>query len=192
MFYLRIKYFVYSRLFRFFFKRKFKIFGKNIRIIFPLQFYGLQNIIIHDNVTIAYKAYISALPLTGEKECILEIGAGVKIGNFSHIFSTKEIRIEKNVLIADKVYISDNLHSYKDINVPVINQGLKQLSTVTIGEGSWIGENVCIIGSKIGKNCVIGVNSVVTRDIPDYCVAVGAPARVIKQYNLEKKVWEKV
>jgi acetyltransferase-like isoleucine patch superfamily enzyme len=62
---------------------------------------------------------------------------------------------------------------------------------VEIGSGSWIGENACIIGAKVGENSVIGANSVVTKDIPDYCVAVGIPARVIRKYNREKKVWEK-
>lgn len=50
-----------------------------------------------------------------------------------------------------------------------------------IGEGSWIGENVCVCGANIGKHCVIGANSVVTKDIPDYSVAVGCPARIIKK-----------
>lgn len=54
----------------------------------------------------------------------------------------------------------------------------------------WIGEGVCIIGAKIGKNVVVGANAVVTKDIPDYCVVVGQPARIIKRYNLQKQIWE--
>lgn len=50
---------------------------------------------------------------------------------------------------------------------------------MVIGEGSWLGENVCVIGANIGKHCVIGANSVVTKDIPDYSIAVGAPAKII-------------
>jgi acetyltransferase-like isoleucine patch superfamily enzyme len=61
-----------------------------------------------------------------------------------------------------------------------------------IGEGSWLGENVCVIGASIGKHCVIGANSVVTKDIPDYSVAVGIPAKVIKKYNFNKCEWEKI
>jgi len=61
-----------------------------------------------------------------------------------------------------------------------------------IGEGSWIGTKVSIIGSvRIGKHCVIGANSVVTKDIPDFSVAVGAPAKVIKRYDFERKEWIK-
>jgi acetyltransferase-like isoleucine patch superfamily enzyme len=49
---------------------------------------------------------------------------------------------------------------------------------------------VSIIGANVGKNSVIGANSVVTSDIPDYSVAVGAPAKVIKRFNQDTKRWE--
>lgn len=81
------------------------------------------------------------------------------------------------------MYITDCDHEYRDINVPVIDQGIVQRGQmVSIGEGSYIGINAVIVGDvKIGKHCVIGANSVVTKDVPDYCVAVGSPARVIKK-----------
>jgi acetyltransferase-like isoleucine patch superfamily enzyme len=120
------------------------------------------------------------------------IGDGSCIGNFNHIYATKSIVIGKNVLTADKVYISDNLHGYEDISLPILHQPIKQIGTVIIGDGSWLGENVCVIGAKIGVNCVIGANSVVTKDIPDYCVAVGSPAKIIKRYCFEKQEWLKV
>lgn len=65
----------------------------------------------------------------------------------------------------------------------MIDQGIVQEGqTVTIGDGSYIGINAVIVGNvRIGKHCVIGANSVVTKDVPDYCVAVGSPARVIKK-----------
>ena len=64
---------------------------------------------------------------------------------------------------------------------------------IEIGEGTWIGINAVIVGNiRIGKHCVIGANSVVTKDIPDYCVAVGIPVRVIREYNRVSKKWESV
>ena len=77
------------------------------------------------------------------------------------------------------------MHGYENTKIPVKHQPLKQLKEVTIGEGSWIGENVCIIGASVGKNSVVGANSVVTNDIPPFSVAVGSPARVIKEYRGE-------
>ena len=64
---------------------------------------------------------------------------------------------------------------------------------VLIGDDTWIGTNVVIAGTiKIGKHCVIGANAVVTHNVPDYCVVVGNPARIIKKYNTESNQWERV
>ena len=161
------------------------------RIIFPLQLDGKKNIYIGKHITINYKSWLAALPLTGEKaELVIE--DGTIIGHFAHVYATNSIYIEKKVLIADKVYISDNLHGYENHELPIMEQPIVQKEPVIIGEGSWIGENVCIIGASVGKHCVIGANAVVTKNIPDYCVAVGSPAKVIKKYNEETECWEKV
>ena len=144
---------------------------------------GHKNIEIRENVYIAHGGWI--VSKGGE----ILIDSNASIGRFSHIISTRSIHIDKSALIAEHVYISDNLHEFIDINIPIKDQPLRQLKDVTIGEGSWIGENVCIIGASVGKNSVVGANSVVTHDIPDYCVAVGAPAKVIKVFDAESRKW---
>ena len=174
-------------------KKRFASFGKNSCIGIPLRINGANRIYIGDNVSIHYLTWLACIPLTGVSgggKLIIEDGC--VIGDFNHIFSTFEIVLRKNVLTANHVYISDNQHCYEDINTPIVKQPIKQLSKVEIGEGSWIGENVCIMGCSIGKGCVIGANSVVTHDIPDYCIAVGAPAKIIKKYDFDTKIWIKV
>lgn len=156
----------------------------------PLKINGTRNIHIDRNVRIAYKTWLAAMPYTGDKARLC-IEAGTRIGHFNHIYATQSILIEKNVLTADKVYISDNIHSYTNIDLPIKDQPILQKKAVVIGEDSWLGENVCVIGACIGKHCVIGANSVVTKDIPDYCVAVGAPARIIKRYNFTTNTWQR-
>ena len=86
------------------------------------------------------------------------------------------------------MYITDCDHEYRSVDIPVIDQGIVQRGQkVSIGKGSYIGINAVIVGNvKIGKHCVIGANSVVTKDVPDYCVAVGSPARVIKNIKSKK------
>ena len=168
---------------------RFAEFGYHSTIFSPLRIDGANRIKIGNNVSIQYKSWLASIPLTGSSKSELIIEDGCIIGNFNHIYSTQSIRIHKNVLTADKVYISDNLHAYEDITTPVMYQGIRQNGVVEIGEGTWLGENVCVLGVKIGKHCVIGANSVVTKDIPDYCVAVGSPARVIKKYDFERKIW---
>jgi acetyltransferase-like isoleucine patch superfamily enzyme len=191
MLYNSVKNKLYAIFFKLIYGHFFKKFGNHSKIVFPLSINGMKNISIGKDVYVAYRSWLAALPLTGEAVCELVIGKGTCIGNFNHIYATKSIVIGENVLTADKVYISDNLHEYEDITFPIIHQPIKQIASVVIGDGTWIGENACVIGVKIGKNCVIGANSTVTKDIPDYCVAVGSPAKVIKRYCLESKMWYK-
>lgn len=174
------------------YKFQFGKIGKRSRIRNPLRVDGKKNIFIFDNVLISDYTWLASLPLTGVEKSKLVFQNNCIIGNFNHIYCTNSIIFEKGVLTADKVYISDNLHKYSDISTPIYKQPIKQLNKIVIGEGSWIGENVCIIGASIGKQSVIGANSVVTKDIPDYCVAVGSPAKVIKKYNFETQKWEKI
>lgn len=152
---------------------------------------GHSRIFIGSKVYINDRGWLACEPLTGDKHAKLSIGDGTYIGRFCHIYATANIEIGKKVLMADKVYISDNLHSYENIELPVMDQPIKQTKAVSIGDGAWLGENVCVIGASVGRNTVIGANSIVTKDIPDLCVAVGSPAMIIKRYNSETKMWQK-
>lgn len=112
----------------------------------------------------------------------VKIGKGSEIGERCRISITNSLEIGDKVLLSPNVYITDCDHEYRNIDIPVIDQGIVQKGQkVLIGDGSYIGINSVIVGNvKIGKHCVIGANSVVTKDVPDYCVVVGSPARVIK------------
>ncbi len=184
-----------SILYRFFIypfhKIYFAQFGSRSKIIAPNSIEFPKNIFIGSNVLIRKFAWLAANPLTGNKNCKLIIGDGTYIGNYAHFYATSKIEIAKKVIIADRVYISDNSHGYKNINLPVIDQPITQLQEVLIDEGAWLGENVCIVGASVGKNSVIGANSVVTKNIPDYCIAVGMPAKVIKRYCFDRNDWFK-
>ena len=114
------------------------------------------------------------------------IGKNCSIEHFTWLFA-----IKKGVRLADNVFIADNTHHYSNIDIPIIKQGLDKLNPVEIGEYTWVGRNVCIMGCKIGRHCVIGAGSMVNKDIPDYCVVVGSPARIIKRYNPQSGQWEK-
>lgn len=161
--------------------------GTHLRIVNPLKIVNLNRISIGSNVNINAGGWLQA----HDEHSTLKIGSGSILGHFNHVYSYKQIHIGNNVLTADKVYISDCLHNYSDIETAIMFQDIKGLNSVSIGDNSWIGENVVVLGAKIGRNCVIGANSVVTKDIPDFSVAVGSPAKVIKKYNHTSKIWEK-
>ena len=121
----------------------------------------------------------------------LKISSNSTIGERSRITCDNYIEIGDNVLLGPNVFISDMSHEYKDVNIPICYQDIcKSKRKVIIGNDSWIGANVCILpGSVIGKHCVIGCNSVVNSTIPDYSVAVGAPAKVVKFYDFKQQKW---
>lgn len=96
------------------------------------------------------------------------------------------------VTLAQNITLSGLNHGFEDIHTPIRLQKVitKQ---ITVCDDVWIGSN-CVItaGVTIGKHSVIGAGSVVTKDIPEYCVALGNPARVIKKYNFETGNWDRV
>lgn len=129
----------------------------------------------------------------------IEIAEGATVSMYSRIASRGYIRIGRYVEMGPNCFIADFNHAYEDVSRPVKLQGNvftpreDNSPNVEIGDGSWLGTHVAIAGNvRIGKHCVIGANSVVTKDIPDYSVAVGMLAKVIKRYNFETKQWEKV
>ncbi len=173
------------------FSSNFKKFGNKSRIIYPAQITNPECIEIGDQILIAYKVRLEALKRDNiPPRLVIEDGA--RIGRFSVIACLRHVHIGKKVSIAEHVFISDNIHGYEDITLPIFDQPLVFKGKVCIGDNSWIGHNACIIGAQVGKHCVIGANSVVTKDIPDYCVAVGAPARVVKRYNIKQMEWQRV
>lgn len=172
------------------FSSNFKKFGRHSRIIYPMQIGNPQYIEIGDEILISYNVRLVALKRDNIPPCLV-IEDRTRVGRFSVIACLRHVHIGKRVSIAQNVFISDNIHGYEDITLPIFDQPLVFKGKVHIGDHSWIGHNACIIGAQIGKHCVIGANSVVTKDIPDYCVAAGVPARVVKRYNAIKMEWQR-
>jgi acetyltransferase-like isoleucine patch superfamily enzyme len=128
---------------------------------------------------------------TGEPLIVIEDNCHIGFGS---IISAKNgSYLERDVLVGQSVIIIDHNHKYDDIMVPVIKQGITSGGRIRIGQGSWIGRGAAIIAPKgdltIGRNCVVAVNSVVTRDVPDYCLVAGYPATIIRQYDPETQTW---
>ena len=111
----------------------------------------------------------------------LHLGAGTRIGSDAVISVARDVTVGRHVLVAARCYISDHGHRFSDPAVPVMHQGMDAPRAVTIKDGAWLGINVCILpGVTVGRNAVIGANSVVTQSVPDGAVVAGIPARVVR------------
>ncbi|MES2332701.1 MAG: acyltransferase [Bacteroidota bacterium] len=102
------------------------------------------------------------------------------------------VTIGNDVILAQNVVASGLNHGYEDIQLPISKQNINT-SAIVIEDECWIGANVVIVaGVTIGKHSVVAAGAIVTKDIPPYSVAVGNPARVIKQYDAAQGVWKKI
>ena len=123
----------------------------------------------------------------------ITICEGVSIGQGLHITSQDfNLTIGKGTIMSGNVVITNIDHEYQDITAPVDAQPLMSKDT-QVGENCFIGYGSFIqAGTKLGKHCVVGANSVVSGKYEDYSVLVGAPAKVVKRYCFEHKRWIKI
>lgn len=106
-----------------------------------------------------------------------EIGSNVTVGAFSIIGSAV---IGDNVLISSRVSIMSGKKQHGDLTGNVDSSHSPRYERISIGAGSWIGENAVVM-AEIGEKCIVSAGSVVTRKMPDNCLAVGNPARPLKR-----------
>jgi len=110
----------------------------------------------------------------------LIIGSYTAINAGCLITAMERVEIGSNVMLAPRVYILDVDHSFDRRDIPIAQQGYK-VQPVVIEDDVWVGAGAVITkGVRIGRGAIIGANSVVTRDVPQYAIAAGVPARVIK------------
>lgn len=167
--------------------REFAAFGERSVICYPpTTLMNVRFIRIGAGSVIGPHVALSAGMVPGQ-ECISDsvvvIGDRCLIGRGSGIVGHLSIEIGDDVWTGHHVYITDQNHGFDDPGRP-ISQQVQPERPVRIGAGSWIGHGSVILpGSDIGRNVVVGANSVVSGTIPDHSVAVGAPARVIRRVS---------
>lgn len=164
--------------------KKFASFGEGSLICFPsTALYGEESISIGHETLIGPYVSLSAGLAPGQKllsDQIVAIGNRVLIGRGSSIVGHLEIVVEDEVYFGPNVYITDQNHRLIDPEQAIGHQTAPE-RPVRIGWGSWLGTNTVVLpGVSIGSQVTVGAGSVVTSDLPDRCVAVGSPARVVE------------
>lgn len=166
--------------------RAFRAFGNGSAICFPITaLFGERYITIGADTIIGPYASVSAGVSPSHElgvDEVVTIGDRCLIGKGSGIVGHERVVIGDDVFTGHHVYITDANHGYEDPDLP-IGQQFAPPRPVSIGDGSWLGHGSIVLpGASIGRHVVVGAGSVVTGDLPDHCVAVGNPARVIRRY----------
>lgn len=148
-----------------------------------------KNVFVGNDTTILTASRIQLYPIGGKMPRIV-FGDRCYIGYHNTFLAAADIIIGDEVLMASNILISSENHSTDpESPTPYMDQPLKA-APVRIGDGTWLGERVMVMpGVTIGKRCVIGGGSIVTKDVPDYSIAVGSPAHVVKTYDFERHEW---
>jgi acetyltransferase-like isoleucine patch superfamily enzyme len=155
-------------------------FGRRTVLEPPIRLSGEGSMRIGDDVYVGAGSWLQVLD-GSEATVALEIGDGTNIVGACVISAARSVRVGRHVLMARNVYIADHMHGFEDQALPVIKQGIDRVRAVEICDGAWLGENVVIgPGVRIGVGAVVGANAVVLSDVPDYAVAAGVPARLIR------------
>jgi acetyltransferase-like isoleucine patch superfamily enzyme len=115
-------------------------------------------------------------------EARIEIGSGCFLNRNTMIAAYAEVVIGDHTMFANGCFVGDAEHRYDDLEIPITHQGFTTKGPVRIGSNCWLGVNCAVAsGVTIGERCVIGANSVVTKDLPPRTLAAGAPARPLKK-----------
>ena len=167
-------------------------FGQNVIIRHPHKIKIGDNVIIDDNVVLDAKGQDNNGIIIGDKVFIgrntilnckngdIILDDNVNIGFNSQIFSASSVKLGKNALIAAYCYMIGGTHKFNRLDVSPLEQE-RESKGIELKENIWLGSGVQVTdGTVIGRDCIIGTSAVVNSDIPDYSIAVGIPAKVIK------------
>ena len=166
--------------------KRFGAFGEGTMISFPWNtIYGERWMRIGRDTTVGPGVTLSVGMLPDQvpvSDPVLVIGDRCLINKGTAIVAHFAIEIGNDVFTGHNCYITDQNHGYEDLDQPIGAQTMPE-QPVRIGSGSWLGHGVIVLpGVTIGEHVTVAAGSVVTRDLPDRCVAVGSPARVVRRY----------
>jgi acetyltransferase-like isoleucine patch superfamily enzyme len=171
---------LWARISRPYWVRRFHTFGAESIIHRPGSIFGAHQIAIGSHSLILAGTYLSVETVAwGRTGPVLSIGDRVGIRPYCMISASQEIVIEDDVIIGAFTSLIDSDHTFAEGRPNVMHNSVAT-APIRIGRGTWLAERVAVLrGASIGRCCIIGANSVVRGELPDYSIAVGAPASVV-------------
>ncbi len=169
------------------------ILGKSITLRCPSRITLGEGVAIDDyglldasgtdaGITLGDHVIVSRNCVIQNKTAAVTIGDHTDIGCNTIISSSGGISIGKSVLIAGNCYIGGGRYITERLDLPMMRQGVYTKGAVTIGDDVWLGAGAIVLdGIQIGNGCIVGAGAVVTKNLPDYAVAIGVPAKVVRQ-----------
>jgi len=137
---------------------------------------GDEGLAIGDDVIIGRGAILQC------KAGAMRIGEKTSIGAGSVLCSMGGLKVGRSVMVAGGCEISGGQYHTERLDVPIAEQGIYTYGPVTIGDGTWLAMGVIVLDAvSVGRDCAVGAGAVVTKDLPDRSIAVGVPARVIRE-----------
>jgi acetyltransferase-like isoleucine patch superfamily enzyme len=174
-------------------------FGANVVLRHPRKIHLGDNVVIDDNVvldakgennngiTIGSGVFVGRNTILSCKNGDIVIDDNANIGFHCEAFSASRVRIGKNVLLAAYVYLVGGTHHFDRTDVPILFQE-RSSQGIEVGDNAWLGAHAVVFdGVKIGKECIIGAGAVVNKDVPDWKIAAGVPAKIVQDRREEKE-----
>jgi serine acetyltransferase len=147
---------------------------------------------IGDGVWLDHDVWFNIPSKPNSKDPVILLDDGCRIGRRCVISAQNRVHVGRNTLFAPSVLLMDHNHEFEDAAIPISGQETKG-GTIRIEEGCWLGFGAVIKCDRgelvIGKNCVIGANSVLTWSVPPFSVVAGNPARVVRHYDASQRTW---
>jgi acetyltransferase-like isoleucine patch superfamily enzyme len=124
--------------------------------------------------------------ITAPGDARIRIGEGCFLNLATMVASVELVEIGDHCMLANGCFVTDGNHRFDDRDRPVPWQGFTTKGPTRIGANSWLGAHVVVTsGVTIGERCVIGANSVVTKDVEPYTIAAGIPARPLRKIEYD-------
>ncbi|MBN1269063.1 MAG: acyltransferase [Kiritimatiellae bacterium] len=169
------------------------IIGRNVTLRRPDRISLGRNVVLGDNSTLDAKGdtgdgivirdgvFVGPGTIVSTGGGSIELDEGANIGSYCRIGTLGRTRIGKKALLAAYCYVVGAGHDASRTDVPILDQPITTKGGAEVGDGCWLGARVTVMdGTKIGRDSIVGAHAVVTEDLPEFCVAVGIPAKVVK------------